>query len=94
MEVDPARLGLAVAPVAALRGGDASANAATVRRVVHGEPGPRTDVVVLNAAAALVAGGRAADFAQGLEMARASLGSGAAATVLDRLVAVSQKLRP
>lgn len=93
MEVDPAELGLALAPVAALRGGDASANAAIVQQVVEGEPGPKTDVVVLNAAAALVAGERASDFTQGLEMARASLGSGAAATVLERLIAVSRKLR-
>jgi anthranilate phosphoribosyltransferase len=92
MEIDPARLGLAPAPVAALAGGDANTNAAIVLRVLQGEQGPRTDVVVLNAAAALVAGERASDLARGLEMARASLGSGAAAVTLDRLVAVSQKL--
>jgi anthranilate phosphoribosyltransferase len=92
-EVDPARLGLAAAPAAALRGGDVAANAATVLRLVAGEPGSKADVVLLNAAAALVAGERAADFGEGLEMARESLGSGSAAGVLERLVAVSRSWR-
>ena len=53
--LDPAALGLASAPVAALRGGDPHVNAEAVRRVLAGEPGPIRDAVLLNAAAALVA---------------------------------------
>ncbi|MHB8313984.1 MAG: anthranilate phosphoribosyltransferase [Candidatus Dormibacteria bacterium] len=92
-EIDPGSLGLAAAPSAALRGGDAAANAATVRRVLGGEPGPMADVVLLNSAAALVAGERAADLSEGLEMARESLRAGSAAAVLERLVAISTGLR-
>ncbi|MHB8555605.1 MAG: anthranilate phosphoribosyltransferase [Candidatus Dormibacteria bacterium] len=92
-EIDPSGLGIAAAPTEALRGGDAATNAAIGLSGVGGEPGPRADVVLLNAAAALVAGERATDFPEGLEMARESLGSGAAAAVLRRLVAVSGSLR-
>ena len=92
-EIEPSTLGIAAAPSAALRGGDAATNAATVRRLVGGEPGPMADVVLLNAAAALVAGERAADFHEGLAMARESLAGGSAASVLGRLVVVSQSLR-
>ena len=53
--LDPTALGLAPAPVAALRGGDAAFNADVVRRTLAGEPGPVRDAVLLNAAAALVA---------------------------------------
>ncbi|HEY6379800.1 MAG TPA: anthranilate phosphoribosyltransferase, partial [Candidatus Dormibacteraeota bacterium] len=53
-QVDPAALGLAAAPVAALQGGDAMRNAEVVRAVLGGEPGAPRDVVLLNAAAGLV----------------------------------------
>lgn len=90
LEVDPAALGLPSAPIAALRGSDAEGNAATVRRVLAGEDdGPRCDVVLLNAAAGLVASDRAADMSEGLERARAAIGSGAALARLDALVRVS-----
>lgn len=88
--VDPASLGLTPAPIEAVRGGDPAVNAAIAKRVLDGEPGAPLDIVCLNAAAALVVGGAADDLAAGLELARASVGSGAAAGALDRLVAVSQ----
>ncbi|MHB1575401.1 MAG: anthranilate phosphoribosyltransferase [Candidatus Dormibacteria bacterium] len=91
-EVNPSELGLEPAPSSALVGGDASENAAALVRVLEGERGPKRDVVLLNAAAALVAGDRARDFAEGLAMARTSLDQGAARQVLGRLVATSRKV--
>ena len=87
--VDPGELGLAPADLALLRGGDPTENARYGREILAGGLGPRRDIVALNAAAALVVAGRAADLAEGLERAVAALDSGAAERVLDRLVAVS-----
>lgn len=88
-QVDPADLGIERAPVAALRGGDASLNAEIVRLVLDGEPGPRRDIVCLNAAAALVVAGVADDLVDGLALARASIDEGRAAEALQRLIKVS-----
>ncbi len=90
LSVDPAAFGLAPAVVADLRGGDAATNAALARRVLEGAQGPHRDVVLLNAAAALVVAGEAEDVAGGLSLATDALDSGRAAAVLDRLVAVSR----
>ncbi len=87
--IDPAELGLEPAPIEALRGGDAGANAAIARAVLEGEPGPRRDVVRLNAAAALWVAGAAADLRDGLARAAESLDSGAALAKLDALVAAT-----
>jgi anthranilate phosphoribosyltransferase len=87
--VDPAALGLAPAHSEALRGGDVATNAAAVRAVLAGTPGPHRDIVLLNAAAALVVGGGAADLAAGLERAAQAIDSGAAAAALATLVRVS-----
>src|SRR5262249_5140167 len=86
LRTDPAALGRARAELAALRGGDAAENAAIVRAVLEGEPGPRRDLVCLNAAAALWVAGAAADLAAGLGRARESLDSGAARERLRRLL--------
>lgn len=88
--VDPVALGLAPARLGDLVGGDPASNAGAVRRVLDGHSGPHRDIVALNAAAGLVVAGVAADLAEGLEQARATLDSGAAAGALERLVAVSQ----
>ena len=88
--VDPAELGLAPATVADLRGADAAANAVVARRVLDGDAGPHRDVVLLNAAAGIVAAGRATDLPEGLEAARASVDEGRAAAVLDQLVTVAK----
>ena len=61
-------------------------NAAATRAVLEGEKGPRRDLVVLNAAAAILVGGRAVDFAGGVDAAKEAIDSGAAAAVLARLV--------
>ena len=88
-EIEPGDFGIDRAEAAALEGGDPAANAAILREVLDGGSGPRTDVVLLNAAAALAAAGVAADLAGGIEAARESIASGRARQALDRLVEVS-----
>ena len=88
-EVDPADLGLARATHDDLRGGDAATNAAIARSVLAGAAGPHRDVVLLNAAAALVVAGLADDLATGLALGAAAIDDGRAARALERLVAVS-----
>lgn len=91
--LDASSLGLARATLADLAGGDAETNAALARRVLEGEPGPKRDVVVLNAAAGLVVGGAAQDLTGGVELAAAAIDDGRAARCLERLVTTSQALR-
>ena len=88
--VDPVALGLAPATHDQLVGGDPEHNADAVRRVLDGERGAHRDIVVLNAAAALVVGGAADDLAAGLAIAEQSIDSGKAAGALAAMVAVSQ----
>jgi len=91
-EIVPESVGVARSTLIDIAGGDASANAAMVRAVLEGEHGPRRDVVLLNAAAALLAAGDAADLAEGVVKARQSIDSGRALESLDRLVAASRRL--
>jgi len=74
-----------------IAGGDPSVNAAITRSVLGGEKGPCRDVVVVNAAAALVAAGAAGDFAQGIESAQAAIDRGTAAQKLEALVRFTQE---
>ncbi|HBZ56116.1 MAG TPA: anthranilate phosphoribosyltransferase, partial [Syntrophobacteraceae bacterium] len=74
-----------------LAGGDPAENAAITRRILAGQPGPARDVVVVNAGAAMVAAGVAADFADGIRMAAESIDSGAAAAKLDALIRFTQE---
>lgn len=92
--IEPASLGLARATSAALRGGDAAENAAIVGEVLAGTPGPRLDLVLVNAAAALWIAGAAPDLSAGLTAARASITSGAARERLAALAAASQRGAP
>ncbi len=87
--VDPVELGFAPAIPEELVGGTPEVNADAVRRVVAGDKGAHRDIVVLNAAAGLVVADAASDMATGIEMAAASIDSGSAARVLERLVTVS-----
>jgi len=84
--LDPATIGLEHASPSALAGGDAAHNAAILTAVLEGETGPRRDIVVLNAGAALWVGGAAEDLAQGVDAASKSIGSGAAREKLAALV--------
>ena len=88
-DVDPEALGLTVAPRSALTGGDPATNAGLARAILAGEAGPQRDVVCLNAAAGLVVGGLVDDIADGVEVARKAIDSGAAAASLEQLVALS-----
>jgi anthranilate phosphoribosyltransferase len=85
-EVDPAALGLAVAPLSALAGGTAAENATILEAILAGaDRGPRRDVVLLNAAAAFVAADRAPDLRAGLALAAATIDGGFATALLARL---------
>ncbi len=89
---DPAEYGIANASLDALGSGDAIANAAVIRDVLAGkERGPRRDIVVLNAAAAIVVAGLADGFAKALPLAQASIDRGNALQCLERLIEVSNK---
>ncbi len=84
--VDPAALGLVRAGTAELSGGTPAQSAAIVENVLAGaDRGPRRDVVLLNAAAAFVAAGRAAGLAEGVVLAAATIDDGAATGLLGRL---------
>ncbi|MDP9312208.1 MAG: anthranilate phosphoribosyltransferase [Chloroflexota bacterium] len=90
-EIAPEMFGLQRAPREAILGGPVAENVATVRGILAGSTqGPKRDIVLLNAAAALVAAERAADFAEGVELARQAVDSGAATDRMERMVRVSQ----
>jgi anthranilate phosphoribosyltransferase len=88
--VDPSELGIEPCEPAALSGGEPAANADAIRRILEGERSGRSDAVLLNASAALVAGGAAADLAEGLELARSAIASGAAAETLEQAASFSR----
>ena len=89
--IDPEQLGLARAHDEDLVGGDPAVNAAAVRSVLAGDAGPHRDIVVLNAGAGLVVGGKVPTIAEGIELAQRTIDSGAAAVTLERLVTASQE---
>jgi anthranilate synthase/phosphoribosyltransferase len=88
--LDPAELGLPGARLEDLRGGTVEENAQITQAILAGERGPRRDVVLLNVAAALVAGGMARDFKEGLQQAAEAIDSGRAREKLEGLVAFTQ----
>jgi anthranilate phosphoribosyltransferase len=85
--VAPEDFGLRCAPLEALAGGDARTNAQIIRTILDGAPGPHREIVLANAAAALVAAGRAGNFLEGVHLAAQAIDSGAARTKLDQLIA-------
>jgi anthranilate phosphoribosyltransferase len=92
-EVDPTALGIARVRRSDLLGGDAAANASAARRVLSGEPGPQREIVLLNSAAGIVAGGAADGLDEALSLARMSIDGGEALKRLERLVDVSTTLQ-
>ena len=90
--LDATTLGLRPARLDDLRGGDGPANALLTRQVLAGELGPRRDVVLLNAAAALLVGGLAQDLREGMALAARAIDSGAARERLEALVALTQQM--
>lgn len=92
-EIDAAELGFAPPDPAELKGaGSPEGNAEMLLRVLEGEPGPRRDIVLLNAAAALVAGGKARSLREGIAQARESIDSGAARSKLEALRRMTQEV--
>jgi anthranilate phosphoribosyltransferase len=94
--VTPEDFGLSRAPIESLQGGDAEENAQIIHNVFGSgshkhEHGPRRDVILANAAAALVAAGRATDFLEGVRQAARAIDTGAARAKLDALIAFSAK---
>jgi anthranilate phosphoribosyltransferase len=85
-EVTPEEFGLHSAPISSLAGGDAPENARIIREVLGGEKSPRRDVVLMNAAAALVAAGKSEHLKGAVELAAQSIDSGAASQKLDALI--------
>lgn len=92
--LDPARFGFKYAPVATLAGGSPKENADITRLILEGEKGPRRDVVVLNSALGLVAGGKARGISEGLAMAASSIDSGSAMRKLKDLIETTRRLSP
>ena len=91
-KIGPDDLGLAPASLESLAGGSVEDNADTMTEVLKGSSGPRRDVVVANAAGGIVAGGKAADLREGVQIAQESIDSGRALEKLELLRKVSQGL--
>jgi anthranilate phosphoribosyltransferase len=91
--VTPQDAGLTASEAASVAGGTPEENAAALREVLAGRPGPRRDIVLLNAAAGLVALERAAALAEGVALAAEAIDSGAARDRLERFVAVTNSFQ-
>src|ERR1700710_561487 len=87
--VEPGQYGLAPLELSEIAGGTPAENAEATRGVLAGRPGPHRDIVLLNAAAAIYVGGLATDLEDGVGKAASVVDSGAAAGVLDRLIAAT-----
>ncbi len=88
--LDPMRLGIPRADYNDLMGGEAEINAQIVRDILSNKlAGPKKDIVLLNAAAAIIVAGLAADFTQGIELADKSISTGNAAQCLETLIQIS-----
>ncbi|WP_225206849.1 anthranilate phosphoribosyltransferase [Novosphingobium huizhouense] len=85
--VHPADADLPVHPVSAIQGGDAAHNAAALRRLLHGEPGPYRDAVLFNAAAALIVAGEVQSLHEGVEEAAEAIDKGLANALLNCWIA-------
>ena len=89
--LDPTKFGILKAEPASLLGGTPEENAEITSNILKGEKGPQRDIVLLNAAAAIVAGGKAGSIETGLELAANSIDSGSALDKLEALKSVSNK---
>jgi anthranilate phosphoribosyltransferase len=92
--VSPADVGLGTAPAEQVPGGDPAQNAQTARSIFAGEPGAARDLAVLNAGAAIYAGGGADTLEAGVRAAEKAIDSGAAAAALERFVQRTNELAP
>ncbi len=90
-QVQPSDFGFDVAMAADLKGGSATENAKILSSVLEGDVGPAREIVIMNAAAAVAAGGLASDLVQGAAVAAEAIDSGKARAALDTLVSVSNQ---
>jgi anthranilate phosphoribosyltransferase len=93
-QITPEEAGLPRARLEDLLGGEADSNAAALRTVLDGMPGPYRDIVLLNGAAALMVAGKAADIKEGVALAARAIDGGAAKAVLQRLVTITNETVP
>lgn len=91
-ELSPEDAGLTRAPLKAIKGGTAEKNAEAIRALLRGARGPFRDIVVLNAAAALVVADKVQDLQHGVQLASAAIDEGAAQAALDTLIAASREV--
>ena len=92
MELNPADFGILEVSIDELKGGDVPTNARIVRDILTGkEHGPKKDIVVLNAAAAIIVGNLADNFESAIKMAETSVSNGKALTCLEKLIEISNK---
>jgi anthranilate phosphoribosyltransferase len=89
--IEPADFSLPMGKAEDLRGGDAKKNAEITIDVLKGEKGPRRDIILLNAAAGLVASGKAVDFKEGIRLAEESIDSGSALKKVEQLKAFTNR---
>ncbi|HJN60849.1 MAG TPA: anthranilate phosphoribosyltransferase [Alphaproteobacteria bacterium] len=90
-EVSPEEAGLARATLDDIRGGDGAENARVMTAMLDGAPGPVRDIVLLNAAGALIVAGRAETLRDGVAKAAQAIDSGAARATLEQLVAITNR---
>lgn len=88
--ISPEDFGLSRTSLDSLKGGTVDENGARLRGILAGAPGPQRDVVLLNAAAALLAGDKVKSLEDGLKLARQSLDSGRALAKLEQLIKLTQ----
>ncbi len=91
-QVSPGDFGITESSLDEVRGGTPEENATITRLILGGERGPKRDMVVMNAAAALLVGGKAGSLAEGARLAEAVIDSGRALDKLEALISLSQKL--
>jgi anthranilate phosphoribosyltransferase len=91
--IEPEDFGLPRANLDDIRGGDAQENAGIILSVLKGEPGARRDIVLLNAAAALLAAGRATDFPDGITQAAEAIDSGRALEKLEGMKRITNEYK-
>jgi anthranilate phosphoribosyltransferase len=90
--VTPEDFGIERAPISAIQGGNARENAEIIREILSNREGTRQDVVLLNAAAGLVVGGKAGSLRDGIRLARESIQSGGALSCMEKLIDFTQKI--
>ncbi|MCK5654215.1 MAG: anthranilate phosphoribosyltransferase, partial [Dehalococcoidia bacterium] len=90
--IDPEDFGFSRVSITSLSGGPPQESAVIIRRVLGGEKGPQRDIVLINAAAALVAGDLAENLEQGVRIAAEAIDSGKALEKLEGLITLSQQI--